>query len=170
VEGDGDEEPVGGEVREFGEAFVGEGLAEEDGEEAAEFVVAFVFEGVDEIANETFGAVAGGGEVEVEVEVLAVPAAKVVGEVAGVGFATVGAVGGLDEGEAGLAGSAEPGVEAGGGGIRAFEGGVAAEAETWEEDVEGLAGVLAEAMALPDRPGEGGEGGHGGRGVGPFTW
>jgi hypothetical protein len=168
VEGDGDEEPVGGEVREVGEAFVGEGLAEEDGEEAAEFVVVFVFEGVDEVADEAFGAVAGGGEVEVEVEVLAVPAAEVMGEVAGVGFAAVGAVGGLDEGEAGLAGAAEPGVEAGGGGIRAFEGGVAAEAETWEEDVEGPAGVLAEAMALPDRPREGGEGGHGGRGLGLF--
>jgi hypothetical protein len=98
VEGDGDEEPVSGEG-EVGEAFVGEGLAEEDGEEAAEFVVAFVFEGVDEVAYEAFGAVAGGGEVKVEVAVLAVPATEVVGEVAGIGFPAVGAVGGLDEGE-----------------------------------------------------------------------
>jgi hypothetical protein len=139
VEGDGDEEPVGGEG-EVGEAFVVEGLAEEDGEEAAEFVVFFVFEGVDEVANEAFGAIAGGGEVEVEVAVLAVPAAEVVGEVAGIGFPAVGAVGGLDEGEFELAGAAEPGVEAGGRGLRAVEGGVAAEAEAGEDEVEGSAG------------------------------
>ena len=69
-----------------------------------------------------------------------------------------------------MAGAAEPGVEAGGGGLWAVEGGVAAEAEAGEDEVEGLAGVLAEAMALPDRPGEGGEGGHGEQGLVFFTW
>lgn len=170
VEGDGDEEPVGGEIGEVDEAFVSQGLAEEGGEEAAELKVAFVFESVDEVTNEAFGTVAGGGEVEFEVAVLAVPAAEVVGEIAGVGLSAVGTVGRFNKGKAVLAGAAQPGVEARGGWLRAIQGDVAAEAEAGEKDVERLAGVLTEPMALPDRPREGGEGGHSGWRVARITW
>ncbi len=86
---------------------VAQGLAEPGGEGIAQVTLLSVFEIVDQLADEAAAAIGGHGAIEVQLAVLAIGAAKGLGDGAGKGLGTFRAKWGDNPGRASLAISAQ---------------------------------------------------------------